>query len=184
LNRRLAPVAVIALLGLGGILQGGASPTGADDPAPAPIREPGPAGLPRAPADRASPEQRQARLTALEARPLFALGRVPRRSEPPGPAEPAQPPRLAGVIVMQGVRRAMFAATDGRQLGAVAEGGHLGPFTVTAITAGEVQLSGPAGAYTLRPSFDAGLRSRFALNDRIVPLVDPIRRETETESDQ
>lgn len=180
MNRGLAMFAAVALLELACILQG-AAPLVDADAAPEP---PGPVVSSGTPTQQVSPELMQVRVSALEARPLFMPGRVPYHPEPPRPPEPAPPPRLTGLVVMQGVRRAIFAAPDGQKPTAVAEGGRLGLFTVTAITASEVQLTGPAGVYTLHPSSDAGLRLRFALNDRIVPLIDPIRREAETESDQ
>jgi len=180
---RLATLAIIALLEFGCILQA-ASPLDDADMAPEPFQTATPATSPAPFLQQALPERMQACVSALQARPLFTPGRTPYRREPHPPAEPVRPPRLTGLIVMQGVRRAIFAASDGRRPSVMAEGGQLGPFTVTAIAANKVELTGPAGVYTLHPSSDAGVRSLFAFNDPIVPLISPIRREAETESDQ
>jgi len=93
-------------------------------------------------------------------------------------------PRLAGLVITGHARRAIFASLDGQRPVVVSEGGQLGPFTVTAIQPGEVELTGPAGAHRLRPLSDAGLRSQFASKAAVLALIDPVRRELETESDQ
>jgi len=183
LNKRLAMVAAFALLELGCILQG-IAPLADADAAPEPFQVPGPAVSSGKPVEQASPELMQARVSTMQARPLFMPGRVPSHPEPPLAAEPARPPRLAGLVITQGMRRAIFAAPDGQKPSVAAEGDQLGPFTVTAIKASEALLTGPSGLYTLHPSSDAGVRSQVAYNDPIVPLIDPIHREAETESDQ
>jgi len=180
---RLTTLAAIALLEFGCILQA-ASPLADADAASQPFQPPTPATSPALFRRQPSLERMQARVSALQARPLFTPGRTPYHPEPPPPADPAQPPRLTGLIVMQGVRRAIFAASGGQKPSVVTEGSRLGPFTVTAIAADKIELTGPAGVYTLHPSSDAGERSLFAFNDPIVPLISPIRREAETESDQ
>jgi len=180
---RLTTLAAIAILEFGCILRA-ASPLADADAASEPFQPPAPATSPAPFLRQPSPERMQARVSALQARPLFTPGRTPYHAEPPPPAESMRPPRLTGLIVMQGVRRAIFAASDGQKPSVVTEGGQLGPFTVTAIAANEVELTGPAGVYTLHPSSDAGVRSLFAFNDAILPLISPTRREAETESDQ
>lgn len=64
------------------------------------------------------------------------------------------------------------------------EGGQLGPFTVVAVRPDGVDLSGPPGVRTLRPSSDAALRLQPASKPAVLALIDPERREAETESDQ
>ena len=44
--------------------------------------------------------------------------------------------------------------------------------------------AGPPGLRTLRPSGDAALRSRSARPPSVLALIDPDRREAETENDQ
>jgi len=90
---------------------------------------------------------------------------------------------LTDVIATGGTRQAIFTAPDGRGALIAGEGDRLGPYTVTAITAGAAELTGPDGAYLLHPTPHAGLRSGAAA--RTAPaLLDAARREAETENDQ
>ncbi len=66
----------------------------------------------------------------------------------------------------------------------VDEGGRLGRFTVRAIRRGEVELAGTGGSTVLSPSPDAILRDELRPPPANVPLIDPFRREAETENDQ
>ena len=91
--------------------------------------------------------------------------------------------RLAGIVVAGPVRQAIFAAPDGTML-LVDEGGRLGAFTVRAIRRDEVEVMGAGGSVVLSPSPDAVLRDEWRLLPANVPLIDPVRREAETESDQ
>lgn len=62
--------------------------------------------------------------------------------------------RVAGIILLPGRSRAIFAGSgDGKPI-TVAEGDRLGPYVVEAISPGQVRLSGPDGTRLLRPSFD------------------------------
>ena len=81
------------------------------------------------------------------------------------------------------VRQAIFAAPDGRLL-LVDEGGRLGTFTVRSIRSGEVELAGTQGSTVLSPSPDALLRDELRPPPVNIPLIDPVRREAETENDQ
>lgn len=180
LAHRLAVFAGVALLELGCILRAAAP---LEDAEPMPLQAAHPALLSRH-TDQDAPKLPQAHLDAMLARPLFTPGRAPRRPEQPSPAAPPTPPRLAGLVIAGGERRAIFASPDGRRPIVVREGTQLGPFNVTAIHPAEVELTGPSGVRRLRPSSDAGLRSQFASKVAVVALIDPVRRELETESNQ
>lgn len=111
--------------------------------------------VPLAPAER-SADGRQAVVDAILARPLFAATRRPAAvAAAPAPAEaaPANLPRLAGVLVNGGSRRAIFAEAGGKPIVAH-EGSQIGAYTVQAIAAGQVTLTGPGGVQVVRPSFD------------------------------
>lgn len=135
-----------------------------------------PASAPRQPASAIADR--------LLARPLFAPGRRPPVPGPiAGPPPPPQPPRLAGLLLMDGTRRAIFAGADAAPI-SLAEGGQVGAFQVIAIDADRVELDGPSGHWTLRPGTDPDLRTRLAWAAPLRPLIDPDRREAETETDQ
>ncbi len=99
------------------------------------------------------------------------------------PPPPAPLPRLTGVVAAGGIRQAIFTAPDGLGTQVAGEGDQLGPYTVTAITAGAAELTGPGGAYLLHPTPHAGRRSGAAAGPAPA-LSDPARREAETENDQ
>jgi len=101
------------------------------------------------------PEQEQALVARLLARPLFNLGRHPAAVEPPAAAAGVALPRLTGVLISAQARNAIFsAAGDGKPV-VVGVGGSVSAFRVQAIEAGQVTLV-EAGGNTrlLRPSFD------------------------------
>ena len=184
LGYRLAsPFAVfgaIALLEIGLIWRSTAPPM---DIA-APPEPPAPLILSRQLKTAASPEAVQERVDVILARPLFTSGRNPSPDKPPEPAPSATPPRLTGLVIAPGERRAIFAGSDGHRAIVVGEGGAVGPFTVTSIKRGEVELAGPLGVQRLRLSSDVGLRSQSAQRASVIALIDPAQREAETESDQ
>ncbi len=93
-------------------------------------------------------------VTSLQ-RPLFSPHRRPPvgASAPAGAAAPGLP-RLAGTLVSGAGRNAIFAGEAGARSIVVGEGGKVGVWTVRAISAGEVAVSGPDGARTIRPTFD------------------------------
>jgi len=175
--RGAKPLALLTvfLLELGCILHGFAllsAAVGELPPLPQPV-------APRA----ATPERAPVRTAAMLARPLFAPGRAPfHEAHAPAP-EPAAPPRLTGLIVAERRGQAIFAGPDGKPV-VLGEGGRLGPFTVVAVRPDGVDLSGPPGLRTLRPSSDAALRSQAAYKPAVLALIDPDRRELETENDQ
>ncbi len=148
------------------------------------LSTPVPSIMPDAPRPRPLPQGAQPRTDAMLARPLFMAGRAPPDAAAPAPATPAIPPRLTGLVIAQGERWAIFTGPDNRRPTTVAEGGALGPFTVTSIKPNEVELAGPQGVHRLRLAADADLRSRFATHYPVVALIDPVRREAETETDQ
>ena len=131
----------------------------------------------------AAPERTPVRTEAMLARPLFTPGRALPPADRAAAPDPAALPRLTGLIVAEQRRRAIFAGPDGKPI-VLSEGGRLGPFTVAAVRPDGVDLTGPPGVRTLRPSHDAGLRSQFAYKVPILSLIDPDRREAETENDQ
>ena len=141
--------------------------------------------LPQPVAPRAAaPERAPVRTEAMLARPLFTPGRAPFRVDhAPAPAAAAAAPRLTGLIVAEQRGQAIFAGPDGKPV-VVGEGGRLGPFTVVAVRPDGVDLSGPPGLRTLRPSSDAALRSQSVDKPAVLALIDPDRRELETENDQ
>ncbi len=117
---------------------------------PVPVRtqaNPGPA---------ASADPVGAWTTAILARPLFNPDRRPEAatSSTPKAERHGEPPRLAGILVSTGRSQAIFAPGDGEDRSIVAvEGSVIGGWKVTAIHAGDVQLSGPDGTRIVRPSY-------------------------------
>ncbi len=132
----------------------------------------------------AAPAQTPVQIERMLARPLFTPGRAPfREDHAPPPELTAAPPRLTGLIVAARHGRAIFAGPDGKPV-VLSEGGRLGPFTVVAVRPDGVDLSGPPGLRTLRPSGDAALRLEAVYKPAVLALIDPDRRELETENDQ
>ena len=101
------------------------------------------------------PGQVQAWAAAALARPLFSPTRRPAPATAVNAAAPAAAvlPRMTGTLVSPSARRAIFVGADGKSV-VVPEGGQLGPFTVTAVRAGQAVVSGPGGERTLSPAFD------------------------------
>lgn len=129
----------------------------------------------------AAPQRTPVNVEAMLARPLFTPGRaVPHRDRAPAPVL-ATPPRLTGLIVAERRGKAIFAGPDGKPI-VLGEGGRLGPFTVVAVRPDGVELDGPPGVRMIRPSRGAG--SPPADRRPVLALIDPERREAETESDQ
>lgn len=172
--KRLALPAVL-LLEIGCVLHGLTRPAVVEEPLPPP---PLPA-VPRA----APPERAPVRTEAMLSRPLFRPGRVPPATGNLAPVPTAAPPRLTGLVVAEQRRWVIFAGPDGKSV-VLGEGGRLGPFTVVAVRPDGVELAGPPGLRTLRPSGDAALRPQPANRPPVLALIDPERREAETESDQ
>ena len=143
-----------------------------------------PPPLPQPVAPRAvAPERASVRTEAMLARPLFTPGRALPHGDHTPALEPGAPPRLTGLIVAEQHGRAIFAGSDGKPV-VLGEGGRLGPFTVVAVRPDGVELAGPPGIRMLRPSSDAALRSQSVYKPAVLALIDPDRREIETENDQ
>lgn len=144
--------------------------------------EPQPQPQPTAP-HAALPERAPVRTEAMLARPLFMPGRTPFRGDRAHVPAAVAPPRLTGLIVVEQRGRAIFAGPSGKPV-VLGEGGRMGPFTVVAVRPDGVELAGPPGLRTIRPSGDAALRPQPVNRPPVLALIDPDRRETETENDQ
>jgi hypothetical protein len=141
----------------------------------APIAMP-PAGsaLPAEPA-QAPPANRAGEwVTTILARPLFSPGRRP------PPLEDVQSsaaksdilPRLTGILVSPAGKTAIFADPSGGKPIVLREGDRIGAFTVQAIEAGQVTLTGAEGTQVLRPAFERGsAASASPLQAAAVPAV-------------
>ena len=129
----------------------------------------------------ATPQRAPVSVEAMLARPLFTPGRAPPHGDRAPAPVLATPPRLTGLIVAERSGKAIFAGPDGKPI-VLGEGGRLGPFTVVAVRPDGVELDGPPGVRMIRPSRGAG--SPPAGKRPILALIDPERREAETESDQ
>jgi hypothetical protein len=86
------------------------------------------------------------------ARPLFTPGRRP--ADQAGGNADGSLPRLSAIILSGGAGMAVFAA-DGRKPQVVGTGGVIGGYVLVRVTADHIELTGPAGALTLRPRFAA-----------------------------
>jgi len=91
---------------------------------------------------------------AVNARPLFTIGRQPRHEAGNAHVVSATGlPRLSGILISSAGRRAIFMPDAGKPV-TVAEGGTLDDSTVRRILPDRVILSGPKGDVTLTLSFD------------------------------
>ena len=111
-------------------------------------------------------------VTALT-RPLFSLDRRP---APPTPLAQAaslpSPPRLTGTMIGPFGRRALFAGgLGGDKPAAVGENDRIGIWTVQAIAAGLVTLTGPDGVRELRVGAegDRSARADMAASSQAAP---------------
>jgi hypothetical protein len=103
----------------------------------------------------AVPDHTGAWMATILARPLLSPDRrPPREAVAAAPGEPLSDglPRLSGVLVGPFGRRAIFA-TDGAKPVVVGEGGRVNAWTVRRIEIDEVQVAGPSGVRSVRPSF-------------------------------
>ncbi|MGH7080673.1 MAG: hypothetical protein ACREFU_21545 [Acetobacteraceae bacterium] len=90
-------------------------------------------------------------VSAILARPLFSPNRRPAPSS--AGARELLPPRLSGIIIDGADRLAIFAATGNGRPIVVRRGQTVGKWSVSAVEADGVLLTGPGGARRLRPSF-------------------------------
>jgi hypothetical protein len=149
---RLAPAGALGLLlAAEWLLPGPAAP---------PAREAlaVPAGAPD-PAGDAAIQQWGATILA---RPLFNSDRRP--VPPAGTVVDNTLPRLSAVIVIGGIRRAVFAA-PGQKPQLLVEGQTIGPYKVEAIAPDKVRLLGPDGPMTLHPQFMTATPTAMANNN-------------------
>ena len=86
------------------------------------------------------------------ARPLFRPDRRPPAAPGAAAGKAAELPRLTGIMIDGGGRRAIFA--DERKPIVAVEGDRIGVYLVQAIAPGEVTVYGPEGQRVLRPAFD------------------------------
>ncbi len=126
-----------------------------DAPAAPAAAAPAFAGPPAAGKDTAGDDLTGLVQTML-ARPLFNPNRrpVPGADGSAGAGSDALP-RLAGVIVGPGGRRAIFAPAEGRPV-VVAEGGRIGRYVVRSIVPGQVTLADAERQLVIRPSHAKG----------------------------
>jgi len=96
-------------------------------------------------------------VASLLARPLFSPGRRPdAEARAPDVAARATPlPRLAGIMVTDGTRQAIFAPDAAGKAIVVGEGDTIGGFRVQAIHAGEVTLQDGATLHSVQPRYAA-----------------------------
>ncbi len=119
-------------------------------------------------------------LTSL-ARPLFNQGRRPTAPVPdatPAPS-PTSLPRLTGTLVSPGGKRAIFAVGD--KPAVMREGGRIDAWTVQAISAGTVTLTGPDGPRVLRLNFAAAEPTRQAQAVELPLSLRPVRTHSRME---
>lgn len=147
----------LALVGAGLLATIGVE-IGSARPAPAPTvaarANPSAAAPPPAQGDDAT--DRAGLMQTVLARPLFsATRRPPAAAAVASSAAPeATLPRMTAILIDGDRRSAIFAARAGGKPSVIAEGGHLGPFTVQTIEPQQVTVVGPEGKRTLRTSFD------------------------------
>jgi hypothetical protein len=93
--------------------------------------------------------------TAITSRPLFTIGRRPPKLTQHNQTVTATGlPRLSGIMIMPGARRAIFMPETGKPM-TLGEGGSLDDYTIRRITPDQVFLTGPKGDMVLHPAYDA-----------------------------
>ena len=123
------------------------------DPLPPPVRPP---PLPAEAASVGASPPVAVWAAAALARPLFNPGRRPDAVEAAAraPEQQADLPRLAGIEVTPQGRYAIFAGRGPAGTATIAsEGAKIGVWLIEAIRPAEVQVAGPDGRRTLRPSY-------------------------------
>jgi hypothetical protein len=92
---------------------------------------------------------------AIVSRPLFSIGRRPPKvTEHNHTVTSTGLPRLSGIMIMPGIRRAIFMPETGKPM-TLGEGGSVDDYTIRRITADQVYLSGPKGDMVLHPAYDS-----------------------------
>jgi hypothetical protein len=123
--------------------------SGSDHPVPLPEARPRHSGP--QPSFPREVEQVRAWVATALARPLFSPDRRPATEPGQQTAAPAGLPRLAGIMVGPFGRSAIFAGDP--KPAVIQEGGRIGAYTVKSIDSAQVQVAGPDGLRTIRPSF-------------------------------
>lgn len=93
-------------------------------------------------------------------------------------------PRLTGIVLAGDLRLAIFVDPAGKGTLTVREGDRVGAYNVVRINAREVGLEGAGQRLLVQPGIDPAIRAELAPVLSSAPLIDPYRREKETENDQ
>ena len=111
----------------------------------------------------------QAWAHAITQRPLFSIGRRPPKVVAGhSPVASGGLPRLAGIMITQGGRRAIFMPEGGTPL-TLAEGAALDDWTIRRILADQVILNGAKGDMVLRPTYDTSHGGGISIAGEGVP---------------
>jgi hypothetical protein len=102
----------------------------------------------------ATPDRSDQWAGELTSRPPFNPSRRGDAARAGGLGAAAELPRLAGLVVSDGIKRAIFQPVGQHPPIIADEGGTVEGWTIEAITADSVTLSGPGGTRTLHPKFD------------------------------
>ena len=132
-----------------------------------------PAGLE---ANHVSVERGDTQMTAtILARPLFRADRKPAPEEAGNGrgSQPAGLPRLAGIMLSNGARLAIFQPSGGGRAIAIGEGETVAGWRVKQIAADSVTLNGPDGTRRLEPKFDTTAPSASAIGPAFAPSPPP-----------
>jgi hypothetical protein len=163
----LALLAIIAAEALNG-------PGNAGDPAPSAPTPAEPTSPPPVPAERREADY----VAAILARPLFTPDRKPATAKTTrhddGADRPAELPRLSGILMVKGVGRAIFQASDGAKPVTIGIGETIGGWTILGITIDGVAMTGPGGPRTLTPAGDPTLVSAPPPQGARPPGIPPI----------
>ena len=146
-------------------------------PAARPVR--GPSPLPAAPPPAtlsAAPgaEPVAAYTDQILARPLFTQGRRPAAAAA-APVAQDKPPRLSGILVAGGDRRAIFEAGEKPVVGVV--GTQIGAYRILAITPLQVTLQGPGGILAMDLTY--GAKAAVAAAPTAPSIVDQLNSGTQ-----
>jgi len=155
--KHLSPLALYAAIGaiLVCIIIVELLPDSAPPPDPAPVAAP-----PTSPAvepDNTSDDTEDYTATLLD-RPLFDPSRKPANSPKPVVDDtnpgPSDLPRLAGIVIAPGTKRATFQNGQEDKPVTLSEGDDIAGWTIDQIALTGVTLTGPRGRQVLRPKYD------------------------------
>jgi hypothetical protein len=111
----------------------------------------------------------QAWAHAITQRPLFNVGRRPPKvSAGHGTVAATGLPRLSGIMITRGGRRAIFMPEGGKAM-TLGEGAALDDYTIRRILPDQVILTGAKGDMTLRPAYDAAHGGGMTINTSEMP---------------